>query len=236
MRDMLSLLSKVYDYPVDIEFTANFTKDNHFKINLLQCRPLQTRGLGNAIKIPKLDDSKNCFFSTKGNFMGGNVRLPIGFVVFVKEKAYRLLNEQKKYEVARQIGRINAILKGENAMLMGPGRWGTTTPSLGVPVHFAELCNMSVICEVSSAESEFMPELSYGSHFFQDLVETGIFYVAIIEGQKDVIFNPEKVLARENLLASLLPQSKPYSDVIHISETDGMEIFSDIVTQTLLCR
>jgi pyruvate,water dikinase len=236
MRDMLALLSKVYDYPVDIEFTANFTKDNHFKINLLQCRPLQTRGLGNAIKIPKLDDSKNCFFSTKGNFMGGNVRLPIGFVVFVKEKAYRLLNEQKKYEVARQIGRINAILKGKNAMLMGPGRWGTTTPSLGVPVHFAELCNMSVICEVSSAESEFMPELSYGSHFFQDLVETGIFYVAIIEGQKDVIFNPEKVLARENLLASLLPQSKPYSDVIHISETDGMEIFSDIVTQTLLCR
>jgi len=236
MRDMLALLSRVYDYPVDIEFTANFTKDNRFKVNLLQCRPLQTRGLGKPVKIPKLEDSKDCFFSTKGNFMGGNVRLPIGYVVFVKPKAYRQLSEQKKYEIARQIGKINTILKGKNAMLMGPGRWGTTTPSLGVPVHFAELCNMSVICEVSSAEAEFMPELSYGSHFFQDLVETGIFYVALIDGQKDVIFNPEKVLSRENLLTALLPESKDYSDVIHVAETEGMEIFSDIVTQTLLCR
>jgi hypothetical protein len=69
-------------------------------------------------------------------------------------------------------------------MLMGPGRWGTTTPSLGVPVHFTELSGMSVICEVSSPEEGFMPALSYGSHFFQDLVETGIFYVAIwsVEG------------------------------------------------------
>ncbi|MDD2497784.1 MAG: PEP/pyruvate-binding domain-containing protein [Desulfitobacteriaceae bacterium] len=236
MKDMLALLSKVYDYPVDIEFTANFTKDNHFKINLLQCRPLQTRGLGNPIEVPKLDDKENCFFSVKGNFMGGNVRLPVDFVVFVDAQAYRLLKEQNKYVIARQIGVINANLKGKNALLIGPGRWGTTTPSLGVPVHFSELCNMSVICEVSSTEAGFMPELSYGSHFFLDLVEAGIFYVAIIDWQRDVIFNPEQVLARENMLASILPQSKPFSDVIHISKTDRMEIFSDITTQKVLCR
>ena len=148
MKDMLALLSKVYDYPVDIEFTANFTKDNHFKINLLQCRPLQTRGLGHSVEIPKLKDDQACFFSTKGNFMGGNVRLPIDYVVFVHTKSYLERNEQGKYAVARQIGLINTALKGKNVMLMGPGRWGTTTPSLGVPVHFTELSNMSVICEV----------------------------------------------------------------------------------------
>ncbi|MBP1153994.1 MULTISPECIES: PEP/pyruvate-binding domain-containing protein [unclassified Paenibacillus] len=236
MRDMLALLSKAYDYPVDIEFTANFAEDNHFKVNLLQCRPLQTRGLGNSVEIPKLTDERDCFFSTKGNFMGGNVRLPIDYVVFVQTQAYLERNEQGKYEIARQIGRINRALKGKNAMLMGPGRWGTTTPSLGVPVHFTELCNMSVICEVASKEAGFMPELSYGSHFFQDLVETGIFYVAIFDEQRDVVLHLSRILERENMLASILPESTSFSDVIHIAKTDGMEIFSDIITQELLCK
>lgn len=236
MRDMLALLSRVYDYPVDIEFTANFTKYKHFKINLLQCRPLQIRGLGKPIEMPKIEHKMNCFFSAKGNFMGGNVRLPIDFIVFVNAKGYRLLNEQNKYAIARLIGVINSKLKGKSVMLIGPGRWGTTTPSLGIPVHFSELCNMSVICEVSSTEAGFMPELSYGSHFFHDLVEAGIFYVAIFDGQKDVIFNPDQVLTKENMLTTISPQSNAFSNVIHISKTDGMEIFSDIVSQTVLCR
>jgi pyruvate,water dikinase len=236
MKDMLALLSGVYDYPVDIEFTANFTKGGRYRINLLQCRPLQTRGLGNTVDMPKLTDPKDCFFSIKGNFMGGNVRLPIDHVVFIRPKAYRDLVEQEKYAVARQIGVINARLKGKNAMLMGPGRWGTTTPSLGVPLRFTELSNMSVICEVSSPEEGFMPELSYGSHFFQDLVESGIFYAAIFSGEKDVVLNADMILSRENLLPSVAPQSAQLSDVIHIAKTDGLEIFSDIVTQTLICR
>lgn len=235
MRDMLALLSSVYDYPVDIEFTANFTSDNRFKVNLLQCRPLQTRGLGPSVEFPVLKDNQDCFFSTKGNFMGGNIRLPIDYVVYVREQAYLERNQQGKYAVARQIGKINAALKGKHVMLMGPGRWGTTTPSLGLPVHFAELCNMSVICEVASNESGFMPELSYGSHFFQDLVETGIFYAAIFEGQEGVVFRPDVILGKENALASLLPESESFADVIHIAATEGMEIFSDIVTQKLIC-
>lgn len=236
MKDLLARLSRTYDYPVDIEFTANFSENNQFKINLLQCRPLQTRGLGRPIEIPELDDTKKCFFSVKGSFLGGNVRLPIDFVVYVDAQGYKALSEQNKYEMARQIGSINTKLKGKNAMLMGPGRWGTTTPSLGVPVRFAELRHMSVICELSSAKAGFMPELSYGSHFFQDLVESGIFYVAIIEGKKGVLFNPELVLKKKNIVTSLLPSSQPFSQVIHVSKTVGMEIFSDILSQKVICK
>ncbi|HEY9061345.1 MAG TPA: PEP/pyruvate-binding domain-containing protein [Pseudobacteroides sp.] len=236
MKDMLSILSRVYNYPVDIEFTANFKKDDTFKINLLQCRPLQTRGLGKPVELPKLIDEKDCLFHTKGPFIGGNVRLPVNFVVFIGIKPYLALSESGKYAVARQVGLINTALKGKNVMLMGPGRWGTTTPSLGVPVHFTELCNMSVICEVAFSEAGVMPELSYGSHFFQDIVETGIFYVAIFDGQKDVTYNPDRILGKENILHTILPQSAQFKDVIHIARTDGMEIFSDIMTQTLLCK
>lgn len=164
------------------------------------------------------------------------------FPVIVHWKERRLVyvrfgsHEPLLTEVARQIGRINTILKGKNVMLIGPGRWGTTTPSLGVPVHFTELCNMQVICEVASGESGFMPELSHGSHFFQDLVEADIFYVAIFDGQKEVEFNPDRILNKENILEQILPEASQLTDVIHIAKTDGMEIFSDIITQVLLCR
>lgn len=81
-----------------------------------------------------------------------------------------------------------------------------------------------------------MPELSYGSHFFQDIVESEIFYVAIFDGYQDVVFNPEHILREENLLTSFLPESGQFEDVIHIAKTSGMGIYSDIVTQKLLCR
>lgn len=236
MKEMLALLSKAYDYPVDIEFTANFNKDNGFKINLLQCRPLQTKGLGKTVKIPELKDVKDCFFSSKGGFMGGSVHLPIDYVILINVKAYLKLNDRGKYEVARRIGLINREMKGKNAMLVGPGRWGSTTPSLGVPVHFTELCNIKVLCEYASKKEGFMPELSYGSHFFQDIVESEIFYVAIFDGYQDVIFNPDRIWQKENLLTSFLPESGQLKDVLHIANTSGMEIYSDIVTQKLLCR
>lgn len=236
MKDMLSKLSEAYDYPVDIEFTANFNKEKGFKINLLQCRPLQTKGLGKTVKIPELKDVKDCFFSCKGGFMGGSVRLPIDYVIFINVTAYLKLNDNGKYEAARLIGLINREMKGKNALLAGPGRWGSTTPSLGVPVHFTELYNMKALCEYASKKEGFMPELSYGSHFFQDIVESEIFYVAIFDGYRDVIFNPDRILQKENLLTSFLPRAGQFKDVIHIADTGGMELYSDIVTQKLLCR
>lgn len=236
MRKMLAELSKAYDYPVDIEFSANFSLNGQFKVNLLQCRPLQTKGLGKSVEIPKLKNPSDCFFSAKGNFMGGNIRLPIDYTVYVDTEAYLKLSEQDKYNTARTIGRINEALKGKSVLLIGPGRWGTTTPSLGIPVHFTEICNMSVICEVASNEAGFMPELSYGSHFFQDLVESDIFYVAIFDGEKEVNFHPERILDKENLVKDILKEEQALTEVIHIARTEGMEIFSDIISQTLICR
>jgi hypothetical protein len=236
MRDLLALLQKTYDYPVDIEFTANFKSDGSFKLNLLQCRPLQTKGLGKAVPIPKRIEDKECFIKTKGNFMGGNMHLPVDYVVYIPASAYLKLTEMDKYSVARTVGRINSVLKGKRVMLIGPGRWGTTTPSLGVPVHFSELCNMSIICEVASKEEGFEPELSYGSHFFQDLVEADIFYVAIFNGQREVIFHPEKLSQYPNIFKDILPGDNRLEEVIYIARTEGMEIYSDIIRQTLLCK
>jgi len=231
---ILSTIEKAYHYPVDIEFTANFNAKGNFKFNLLQCRPLQTKGVGKAVNIPK-PEKENIFFSSVGNFMGGNVRLPLDYVIFVKAKEYLALVERDKYQAARLIGMLNQKLKGSNILLIGPGRWGTTTPSLGVPVHFSELCNMTVLCEVSYHQADLVPELSFGSHFFQDIVESGIFYAAIFEGEADVVFNPEQILNRENALEELLPEEKGWSQVIHLARTDGLVLYSDITSQEILC-
>ncbi len=233
IRQMLKRLSEVYDYPVDIEFAANFDRDGSYRINLLQCRPLQTRGLGRTVTVPEVKDEKKCYLKTHGNFMGGNVRIPVDYVILVKPKEYLALSEQDRYGVARVIGRLNTVLKDSNAMLVGPGRWGTSTTSLGVPVHFTELCHMCAICEVAYKEGNLMPELSYGSHFFQDLVESGVFYAAVFEKDRDVLYRESYVLERENCIGELTETN--YGNVVHVARTEGLELYSDTVSQTLVC-
>ena len=234
VKTVLSKLEAAYDYPVDIEFTVNFNAEGAFRFNLLQCRPLQTKGLGKAVEIPKPME-ENVFFSSTGNFMGGNARLELDYVVFVRPKEYLELTERGKYQTARLIGALNQKLKGASVLLIGPGRWGTTTPSLGVPVHFSELCNMAVLCEVSYRETGLMPELSFGSHFFQDIVEANIFYAAIFEGEAGVVFRPQRILDRANLLGEFLPEQKEWETVVHLSRPAGLTLYSNITSQELLC-
>jgi hypothetical protein len=234
VKKILSTLEAAYDYPVDIEFAANFNMQGNFKFNLLQCRPLQTKGMGKAVNIPK-PRQEDIFFASTGNFMGGNVRLPLDYVIFVKAENYLALVERDKYQAARIIGMLNQKLKGSTVMLIGPGRWGTTTPSLGVPVHFSELCNIAVLCEISYRQGGLIPELSFGSHFFQDIVESGIFYIAIFDGEPDVTFNPHQILDRENLLGGILPAEKDWAHVIHCTGTSGLTLYLDITSQEILC-
>lgn len=234
MREILATLSAAYEHPVDIEFTANFTPDGPFRVNVLQCRPLQTRGVGAPVPMP--DDDEGALFASRGRFMGGNVRIPLDHVILVRPAAYLDLDQHERYEVARHIGRLNAALRGRSVMLLGPGRWGTSTPALGVPVRFAEISNVAVLGEFSAPGAGFMPELSYGSHFFQDLVESGIFYVALFDGEPGVRFHPERILELPNELATLSPDGASLAHVLHVASTPGLQVFSDVATQRVLCR
>ncbi|MCL2181611.1 MAG: PEP/pyruvate-binding domain-containing protein [Treponema sp.] len=248
-KKVMQTIEKAYNYPIDIEFTANFNQEGVFKFNLLQCRPLQTKRTGNAhnVSAGSMDvantvkpSAEKILFSSCGNFMGGNVRLSIDYVIFVKAQEYLALTERDKYQAARLIGKLNQKLIGSNVMLIGPGRWGTTTPFLGVPVHFSELCNMAVMCEVSYKQGGLIPELSFGSHFFQDIVEADIFYAAIFDGEKDVIFNPNLILDKQNLLDMTLnfeeqSSDKNFENVIHLSQINGLTLYSDITSQEIFC-
>ena len=232
-RKVLKTLSGAYNYPVDIEFTVNFSPAGDFRFSLLQCRPLQTKGLGRAIEIPR-PGPDDIFLSSEGGFMGGNVRICLDYTVFVRIKEYLDLPERDKHQIARLVGVINQKMKENTALLLGPGRWGTTTPSLGVPVRFSELCNMAAIFEVSYPKAGIVPELSFGSHFFQDIVESDVFYAAVFDGEPHVRFSLDQILSRENLLGEILDGDKTWEPLIHIAATPGLILHSDIASQKLL--
>ncbi|MDD5084470.1 MAG: PEP/pyruvate-binding domain-containing protein [Candidatus Omnitrophica bacterium] len=237
---ILKSLEESYRYPIEIEFTVNFTKGGKFKINLLQCRPLQTRGAGHKVDIPSRINKEDTLFESRGYFLGGNVAQVIKRIICVDPKGYTELTQSDKYEIARIVGRLNTDIEdrdGLPSLLMGPGRWGTATPSLGVPVKFAEINNIAILAEVAFPAGNLMPELSFGTHFFQDLVETDIFYVALFPERKDVTFNYKWFAKSKDLFTELMPQSAKYKGVISVYDVSdrGLKIMSDVVSQKIIC-
>lgn len=240
MKSIMKTLEGKYGYPVDIEFTVNFTSDGSYRINLLQCRPLQTRGLGVKVSMPDNIEKERTVFSTGGYFLGGNISQEINKVIYVDPAGYTALTETGKYDVARIVGKLNRMIAGKSSdptMLLGPGRWGTSTPSLGVPVRFAEINNIAVMAEIAFSGGNLFPELSFGTHFFQDLVETEIFYVAIFPEHEGTYYSASRFDALKDTFSSVLPDHAKYEGVIRLYELKDrkMKVLSDIVSQKLIC-
>lgn len=232
MTEAMRILEEKYNYPVDIEYACNFDEEGNYRVNLLQCRPLQTRGIGAAGVMPKV---KQLYFCTEGNFMGGNVCLPVRYAVMVRVEPYLALPEQRKYQVARKLGELNSLLRDEHTILLGPGRWGTTTPSLGVPVHFMEINRFDCIAELAYSSHGLRPELSYGSHFFQDLVEAGTFYVALYPGEEGCVLDEALFEECENVYSKLirLEPGDAMSEVIRVFDLgeSGAILYSEVGSQ-----
>ncbi len=240
MQKMLRTLENYYRYPVDTEFTANFAKNGELKINLLQCRPLQTKGLTANVRIPANIKKENILFESHGYTMGGSISQNLKRIIYIEPQAYVKLSISQKYDIARLVGKLNRQITNRetvSTILLGPGRWGTTTPSLGVPVSFSEINNMTVLAEIAYESGNLMPELSFGTHFFQDLVESDIFYVAIFPQKQNVTFNKDQLLQMPNLLAEFLPDSNKYADAVGVYEADGeqLQIMCDILSQKIIC-
>jgi len=240
MQAMLKRLEQQYEYPVDIEFTVNFTGASDFRVNLVQCRPLQTFGEDRPVKLPEHPLSTDVIFRLEGNFMGGSISQAIDRIIFIEPDAYISLPLYQKYEVARVVGALNRQIASRSelpTMLLGPGRWGTTTPTLGVPVHFADISNMTVLGEIASMEGNFMPELSFGTHFFQDLVENRIFFVAIFPWKDGVVYDTSWLSGLPNALAEAVPEKAEFAPVVKVYDVHscGVRVIADVVKQQLVC-
>ncbi|HWP97396.1 MAG TPA: PEP/pyruvate-binding domain-containing protein [Syntrophomonadaceae bacterium] len=240
MNELLQVLEKAYVYPVDTEFTINMMPDRSMRINLLQCRPLQTWKRSRKDGAQTDEHEGATLFSTRGHFMGGDDLPVMDKILYVEPQAYIALPLNEKYQVARLVGKINRIYSSSPRCLafIGPGRWGTSTPSLGVPVSFAEICQAGVLVEVAVKQQGLMPELSFGTHFFQDLVETQIFYAALFPGEEGVEFDPQVLGGYPNQLAALWPQQSRWQEVIRLVDLQaaGQALFLEMDWQSQVFR
>lgn len=234
MSDMLKTLEKAYRYPVDTEFTVNFSPEGELIINLLQCRPLQTKGRPKKVKIPAVEKAR-VFLSQKGNFMGGSISQQIRKIIYVDPERYADLHRSDRYGVARLIGNLNRRIadRSENPVfLLGPGRWGSSSPFLGIPVTFAEISRVSILGEIAYKQKGMEPDLSFGTHFFQDLVENDIYYIAIFPEMPNVVFSPE-LPAQYEEKSELIEER--YRPVVKIYNVPDMTIMADILSKNLVC-
>ena len=236
MQKMLKTLGRVYSNPVDIEYTVNLDEQGAFVVNLLQCRPLYTGGRGTVTEIPELSE-KNIFFRLKDSAMGNSVKEKIDVVVQIDARAYYEYPYALKPQVAEAVGAINTYYKGKkkHILLMTPGRVGTSSPELGVPVSFAQISGFCGICEVSDNRAGYMPELSYGSHMFQDLVEAGIFYCALWGDERTVKYNEAFFGDLENLFPVICPERKELAEIFRVSEPEDLWYWNNEQTGETVC-
>ena len=235
---LLKVLEAAYRHPVDIEFTINFRRNGDYFVNLLQCRPLQVQGSKERVEFPPEIPLSHIVFKSTGNFMGGNISKKIHKIILVEPKAYNLLSPSDKYEVARIVGKLNQQIDKESTttLLLGPGRWGSRIPSLGVPVAFAEINRISILGEIGYHQTGFLPDVSFGTHFFQDLIESEIFYLALFPEKEETVYQfdiLENFAQRLNLLVDK-PNLQPVIKVYDLTANEmNLQLISDITSQEI---
>jgi hypothetical protein len=147
----------------------------------------------------------NIVFASSRTVCSGRVE-NIRFIVFVDPERYaRIDNTADRTRIAQTVGRLNERLKGNAFIFVGPGRWGSSNPELGVPVSYADIFNADALVEVPMAIQDEEPEASYGTHFFQDLIEAEIFPVAVYPGKDDDRIDFDFFRSAPNALAFLCP-------------------------------
>jgi hypothetical protein len=225
MRSMLGTLATAYGCPVDVEFTINFLPDGDHRVNLVQCRPFQVKGGGRIVDAPADIAADSLVLRAEGAVIGPSVVTTVGRLIYVVPTVYGQLPQGDRHSIARLIGRLTRLERTPAGVLMliGPGRWGTTEPALGVPVSFAEISRVGAICEVVEMREGLVPDVSLGTHFFNDLVEMQILYLALFpNGGKADVINARLLDQAPNRLADLVPEEARWSEAVRVIDPADM--------------
>ena len=115
------------------------------------------------------------------------------------------------------MGRLNKLLPKRQFILMGPGRWGSRGDvKLGVSVGYSDINNTAVLIEIARKRGGYVPDLSFGTHFFQDLVEASIRYLPLFPDDPDILFGEPFLRTAPNVLAELAPEFADLAGVVRV--------------------
>jgi len=212
-------------YVPEIEFTADIVPGSprpHLRFHLLQCRPLSSNEWAHVPPVPKDVPSEDRIFSANRLVPQGHVT-NVRYMVYVDPWRYGQIKEHAaRTELARVIGRLNSRLEGQRFVLLGPGRWGSANPDLGVQVTYADIYNASVLVEIAVDTLGAEPEASYGTHFFQDLVEACIYPLALYPEEGSTLFNRAFFESSPNVLQELLPEDARHADYVKVIDVKAV--------------
>ncbi len=225
MRKILRLLETHYKVPVDTEFTVEIMQNSggqpDVQISILQCRP-QSHFQGEEVSLPADLPDEDIVFSTRRMVPRGCVK-NIRYVLFVTPEGYYTLpTATARAGLSQAIGKLNAALANETFICVGPGRWGSNNPDLGVHISYADIYNTSALIELTGAGvGAAPPEPSFGTHFFQDLMEARIYPLAIYLDDKDVIFQRKFFYEPPNALKEFYPGGTPLLDCLRLIDVSS---------------
>jgi hypothetical protein len=209
---ILSELQKRYGHPVDIEFAHD--GENFY---LLQCRGQSFGEDSKPAEIPANIPKEKIIFTAK-KFISNGFVPSISYIVYVDPQKYsEISNHDELLAVGKAVGKLNSILPKRKFILMGPGRWGSRGDiKLGVSISYSDINNTSMLIEIARKKKNYVPDLSFGTHFFQDLVEANIRYLPLYPDDEGIIFNEDFLISSKNHLAVLLPQFSHLANVITV--------------------
>lgn len=212
IRIILKTLQDKMNTPVEIEFACDGSD-----IFLLQCRPQNLSEDNLACPIPKDIDGRDVIFSSKRYTSNG--RIPeISYIVYVDPDEYDKLDDLNTLlRVGMAVSSLNLVLPKRQFVLVGPGRWGSRGDiKKGVNVSYSDINNTAALIEVARTKAGYMPELSYGTHFFQDLIESNIRYIPLYPDEDGLVFNEVFLRRSKNLISEILPHYYDLEDVIKV--------------------
>ena len=263
LQRVLRILSSGFNAPAEIAFTVTVDSTGAYRIHLHNAQPLVDWPLlGNLREQVKVGGilhpamrraggppatvgrtstiATEILFEAQGAVMGRSRRQLLDHIIYVVPEKYVQLNISARFEMARLLGQLNRTLPAGRWALLGPGRWCTTSPELGVPTTFAEINRANALVEIVEMHTGLVPDVSRGIHIFNELVATNMLYLAIFPG------NPHNTLARERLaglpnrLTEVLPGAARWAEVVRViaahtlGGTGVIELHADSLRQRAL--
>lgn len=212
IRTLLEVLQKSLGVPIDLEFAADGED-----IHLVQCRAQSYTREAAPAAIPRDLPRSRTLFTARRHVSNGTAP-NLTHIVYVDPAEYERIGDRASLlEVGRTIGQLNQLLPKRQFILMGPGRWGSRGDiKLGVPVTYSDINNTAVLSEIARRKGGYSPDLSFGTHFFQDLVEAGIRYLPLYPDEDGNLFDDAFFTNSENLLPQLIPDAAPLAEVIRV--------------------
>jgi hypothetical protein len=246
MREILKALEGAYSSPVDIEFTVNFFTPGKYNINLVQCRPMPAiSGDTTYEPAPNVDDEHK-IVEAHGAVIGHSRLEKVSRIIYIVPAIYGQLVERDRYAIAKLIGQINRDTPPKedgSIVLLGPGRWGTSTPALGIPLSFNDIKTISVLCEIVTMHGSLVPDASLGTHFLNELVEMDILYMALYPGKGKNLLDSQILENAPNRLEELIPDAAKWGYVVRVidaadlktSDDETIMLSADAQNQAVIC-